>query len=46
LIFFDTYIRPDAIGQAAADTFLQRIKNPVEEYRRILARPRFQIKFL
>jgi hypothetical protein len=46
LIFFDTYIRPDAIGKAATDTFLQRIKNPAEEYWRILARPMFQIKFL
>ena len=35
-------IRPDAIGQAAAEILLQRIKNPSGEYRRILVRPRLQ----
>lgn len=39
-------IRPDAIGQTAAETLLQRIKNPSEEYRRTLVRPRMQFKFL
>ncbi len=35
-------IRPDAIGQAAAEILLHRIRNPQSEFRRILVRPALQ----